>query len=161
MSTLPPDSPRSRTCRSIELLPQCKHSLTPIFATLRCYTATVHLTDSNSSYSTRVRMCVYSISPPVEKLLHIVCSGHRCRWCLFTPSANVRASLWQIRLTLNAWLTAGLTVKEAVMVVVCLGVGRKALAIGTELVGYLGETVFAVILVPGGICMGAYLMRPV
>lgn len=47
------------------------------------------------------------------------------------------------------------------MVVVCLGVGRKVVAMETELVGYLGLALSAVIFVFGGICIGAYLMRPV
>ena len=49
----------------------------------------------------------------------------------------------------------------AVIVVVCFGVGRKVFAIGTELVGYRGDAALAVILVPGGICIGAYIIKPV
>lgn len=50
---------------------------------------------------------------------------------------------------------------DAVIVVVCFGVGRKVCAMGTELVGYLGVGARLVILVPGGVIIGAYLMRPV
>lgn len=50
---------------------------------------------------------------------------------------------------------------DAVIVVVCFGVGRKVCAMGTELVGYLGVGARLVILVPGGVNIGAYLMRPV
>ena len=61
--------------------------------------------------------------------------------------------------TVFSWLDA-LTVNDMVKVVVCLGGGRKVAAICTELVGYRGLAFFAVILVPGRPCIGAYMMGP-
>ena len=59
-----------------------------------------------------------------------------------------------------AWLEV-LYVALMVWVVTAAGVGSQVLAILTELVGYWALAVFAVILVPGLRCIGAYLTGPV
>ena len=59
-----------------------------------------------------------------------------------------------------AWLDV-LYVALTVWVVAASGVGSQVLAIFTELVGYRGLALFAVIVVPGLPCIGAYLMGPV
>ena len=48
-----------------------------------------------------------------------------------------------------------------VIVTRIVGIGSFVFAIGTELVGYMGEAVFLVIFVPGMGCMGAYRVAPV
>lgn len=53
-----------------------------------------------------------------------------------------------------------LAVIDKVWVVTCFGGGRKVLAMFTELVGYAALAAFAVILVPGRPCMGAYMIVP-
>lgn len=57
-------------------------------------------------------------------------------------------------------LLSTLIVNDLVKVVVCLGGARYVVAICTELVWYLGLTVFAVIFDPGRPCMGAYIILP-
>ena len=54
-----------------------------------------------------------------------------------------------------------LNVLDAVTVWVCVGGGKKVVAIGTELVGYKLLADLAVIFVPGLPCIGAYLTPPV
>lgn len=53
-----------------------------------------------------------------------------------------------------------LAVIDRVCVVTCFGGGRIVIAIFTELVGYAGVGLFAVILDPGRPCIGAYMMVP-
>lgn len=61
--------------------------------------------------------------------------------------------------TVFSWLDV-LAVMDKVWVVICFGGGRKVAAIFTELVGYAGFAAFAVILVPGRPCIGAYMIGP-
>lgn len=58
-----------------------------------------------------------------------------------------------------SWLST-LIVNDLVKVVVCFGGARKVVAICTELVWYLGLTVFIVIFDPGRPCIGAYRILP-
>jgi hypothetical protein len=58
-------------------------------------------------------------------------------------------------------LLSTLCVALCVNVVWMDGIGNHVFAIGTELVGYCGFAPFAVTLVPGTGCMGAYRVAPV
>lgn len=98
------------------------------------------------------------VLPSIQELLHI--SRWPCLGCRLCPHLrNVRDTYNKVPLTVFSMLLTE-KVCVCVMVVCTVGFGNHVVAMETLLVGYLGEKFWAVILVGGTPCIGAYFVSP-